>query len=251
MAQSIFYDKPVPLNKEAHKDLKIGPNEGGFSFAKNTNSVLLSGMEFANAAKEYPIIFIKAGKSILPIALLGFRTDENLFIDDDGKWDAKYIPAFVRRYPFILSEAPGSGDKDGAKELTVCIDEDFPGLSTEEGSPLFDEDGNQTELLKNAISFLQEYQSQYQRTEIFVNRLKELDLLTGYTANAELADGEKISMGGLFVVDEKKLMELEKKKAMELFRSGELSWVYAHLLSLSNMNAVISRMVPKKAEDAE
>jgi hypothetical protein len=249
MAQSIFYDKPVPLNKEAHKDLKIGPNEAGFSFAKNTNSVLLSGMEFVHAAKEYPIIFIQAGESILPVALLGFRTDENLFVDEDGKWDAKYIPAFVRRYPFILAEAPGKG-KDDAKELTVCIDEDFPGLSKEDGSPLFDEEGNQTELLDNAITFLQEYQSQYQRTEIFVNRLKDLDLLTGYTANAELADGEKVSMSGLLVIDEKKLVELEKKKAMELFRSGELSWIYAHLLSLSNMNSVISRMVPKKDKDA-
>ncbi|MBF0194664.1 MAG: SapC family protein [Magnetococcales bacterium] len=249
MAQSIFYDKPVPLNKEVHKDLKIGPNDAGFSFAKNTNSVLLSGMEFVHAAKEYPIIFIEAGESILPVALLGFRTDENLFVDEDGKWDAKYIPAFVRRYPFILAEAPGS-EEDDTKELTVCIDEDFPGLSKEEGSPLFDEDGKQTELLDNAISFLQEYQAQYQRTEIFVNRLKGLDLLTGYTANAELADGEKVSMAGLLVIDEKKLMELEKKKAMELFRSGELSWVYAHLLSLSNMNSVISRMVPKEKDAA-
>ncbi|MBF0380704.1 MAG: SapC family protein [Magnetococcales bacterium] len=249
MAQSIFYDKPVPLNKDAHRDLKIGPNEAGFSFAKNTNSVLLSGMEFVHAAKEYPIIFINAGNSILPVALLGFRTDENLFVDDDGKWDAKYIPAFVRRYPFILAEAP-TGNEDQNKEMTVCIDEDFPGLNNEEGSPLFDEDGNQTELLDNAITFLQEYQSQYQRTEIFVNRLKELELLTAYTANAEFANGEKISMAGLMVIDEKKLVELEKKKAMELFRSGELSWVYAHLLSLSNMNTVINRMVPDKEADA-
>ena len=70
-----------------------------------------------------------------------------------------------------------------------------------------------------------------------------------YTASAELVGGEKVSMAGLFVIDEKKLVELEKKKAMELFRSGELSWIYAHLLSLSNMNSVISRMIPKKEED--
>ena len=245
MAQLMFYEKPVPLNKEAHKDLKIGTNEAGFSFAKQTNSVLLSGMEFVHAAKEYPIIFIKAGERTLPVALLGFRKDENLFIDADGKWDARYIPAFVRRYPFILAESPEAEQVEGEeKKLAVCIDEAFPGLNKEEGNPLFDDKGEPTELLDNAIKFLKEYQAQYQRTEIFINRLNDMDLLTGYTANAELPGGEKVSLSGLMVVDEKKLMALDKNQAMELFRSGELGWIYAHLLSLSNMNAVMSRMTP-------
>jgi hypothetical protein len=244
MAQLMFYNNPIPLSKEAHKDLKIGPNESGFAFAKNTNSVLLSGKEFIHAAKEYPIIFISAGERMLPVALLGFRKDENLFVDDSGKWDAKYIPAFVRRYPFILAEAPDGAEGD-AKKLAVCIDETFSGLSKEEGKPLFDDEGKPTELLDNAVKFLKDYQSQYQRTEIFINRLKDLDLLTGYTANAELKDGEKISISGLMVIDEKKLMALEKNQAMELFRSGELGWIYTHLLSLSNMNTVMNRMKPK------
>ena len=245
MAQLMFYDKPVPLNKEAHKDLKIGPNENGFSFAKNTNSVLLSGMEFVHAAKEYPIIFIKAGEVALPVALLGFRKDENFFVDSDGKWDAKYIPAFVRRYPFVLAQAP-EGKEGEEKKLAVCIDENFPGLNNKEGKALFTDSGEPTELLENAIKFLKEYQAQYQRTEIFVNRLNDLDLLTGYTASAELQDGEKLSLSGLMVVDEKKLMALDKNKAMELFRSGEMGWIYAHLLSLSNMNAVMARMSAKE-----
>jgi hypothetical protein len=245
MAQLMFYEKPVALNKEVHKDLKIGPNETGFSFAKNTNSVLISGMEFVHAAKEYPIIFIKAGDRVLPVALLGFRKDENLFIDEAGVWDAKYIPAFVRRYPFVLAEAPDDTNADSeadGKRLAVCIDETFPGLNKDEGKPLFADDGQPTELLDNAIKFLKEYQAQYQRTEIFVNRLNDLDLLTGYTASAELKDGEKLSLSGLMVVDEKKLMALDKKEAMELFRSGELGWIYAHLFSLSNMNAVVARI---------
>lgn len=256
MAQLMFYEKPVALNRDAHKDLKIGPNESGFGFARKTNSVVISGMEFVHAAKEYPIIFIKAGKATLPIALLGFRQDQNLFVDEKGKWDARYVPAFVRRYPFILAEAPGgegasageSGGPEG-KKLAVCIDESFAGLSREEGKPLFQESGEPTELLQNAIKFLQEYQAQYQRTEIFINRLVDLDLLTGFTANAELKTGEKIALSGLLVVDEKKLMALEKNQVMELFRSGEMGWIYAHLLSLSNMNAVMARM-PEAHEGA-
>ncbi len=244
MAQLMFYEKPVPLSKDVHKELKIIPNKAGFGFARRTNSVILSGMEFVIAAKEYPIIFIKAGESILPVALLGFRKDENLFVTTSGEWDANYIPAFIRRYPFILAAPPGSASDDESK-LAVCIDENYAGLSKDEGKPLFDADGNQTELLEGAIKFLGDYQAQYKRTEIFINRLRDLDLLTAYTASAELQDGEKLSLSGLMAVDEKKLVALEKNHVMELFRSGELGWIYAHLLSLSNMNAVIKRMAEK------
>ncbi|MBF0401246.1 MAG: SapC family protein [Magnetococcales bacterium] len=229
MKQLLFYEEPVALNKERHRAFKIDSSGANFSFAKKTNSVIITGMEFVHIAKEYPVVFAKAGDRVIPLALLGLRNDENLFVNDTGRWDARYVPAFVRRYPFVLAD---SGDGN----LAVCIDEGFAGFNTERGVPLFDEAGEQAPLLENAIRFLKEYQGQNQRTELFVNRLQDMDLLTELTARAELAGGVKFSMGGLLVVDEKKLMELPQEKALELFRSGELGWIYAHLLSLSNMS---------------
>ena len=245
MKQLLFYENPVALNKERHKAFKIDNTGANFSFAKSTNSVIVTGMEFVHIAKEYPIVFAKAGDRTIPLALLGLRNDENLFVDENGKWDARYLPAFVRRYPFVLADA-GEG---GAGNLAVCIDEGFSGFNTKNGIPLFNEEGAEAPLLENAIRFLKEYQGQHQRTEIFINRLKNLDLLTELTAKAELAGGAKFSMGGLLVVEEKKLMELEKKEAMELFRSGELGWIYAHLLSLSNMSR-LADMLGKKGSAA-
>ncbi|MBF0462085.1 MAG: SapC family protein [Magnetococcales bacterium] len=242
MKQLLFYEQPVALNKERHRAFKIDNKGASFSFTKATNSVIITGMEFVHVAKEYPIVFAKAGDRIVPLALLGLRNDENLFVNEAGHWDARYIPAFVRRYPFVLAD---SGDGN----LAVCIDEGFAGFNTETGIPLFNEAGEQAPLLENAINFLKEYQGQNQRTEIFVNRLKEMDLLTELTARAELAGGVKFSMGGLLVVDEKKLVELDKEKALELFRSGEMGWIYAHLLSLSNMNR-LAEMLGKIGGDA-
>ncbi|MBF0095724.1 MAG: SapC family protein [Magnetococcales bacterium] len=242
MKQLLFYEQPVALNKERHRALKIDNKGANYSFAQATNSVIITGMEFVHVAKEYPIVFAKAGDRTIPLAMLGLRNDENLYIDGNGQWDARYIPAFVRRYPFVLAD---SGDGN----LAVCIDETFAGFNSESGTPLFNEDGEQAPLLENAIRFLKEYQGQNQRTEIFVNRLKEMELLTELTARAELAGGVKFSMGGLLVVDEKKLMELPQEKALELFRSGELGWIYAHLLSLSNMNR-LAELLSKLGVDA-
>lgn len=242
MAQLLFYEKPVPLNKDAHREFKIRTSENFYAFSKATNSVLLAGVEFVHASKEYGIMFAKAGERIVPVALLGLRNDENLYVDANGHWDARYIPAYVRRYPFVLADSP-----QGDGQMAVCVDESFSGFNKEEGQPLFQEDGEQAPLLTNAINFLRDYQGQYQRTEIFVNRLKDMDLFTEMSAQAELPDGQKVAMNGLMVVNEKKLLELENSKAMELFQAGELAWVYAHLFSLSNLQALADRLAKRSA----
>ena len=107
MANLLFYKNPVPLNKNDHKDKKISSIGRNFMFAGETNSVILAGVEFSEAAKEYPIVFTQAGDKVVPVALLGLRNEENLFVDGKGGWDGRYIPSFVRRYPFILAETGG------------------------------------------------------------------------------------------------------------------------------------------------
>lgn len=241
MASLLFYDNPVALNKSAHKDLKINGANANFSFAADTNSVILAGVEFTEAAKEYPIVFAQAGDGMVPVALLGLRNNENLCVDEKGHWDARYIPAFVRRYPFVLAETGDEGQR------MVCIDESFAGFGDKEGEPLFENEAP-TPVLQQAIDFLEEYQRQYIRTERFISRLRELDLLMSLNAKVDMADGEQFSLNGLMVVDEKKLLALEDAKALEFFKSGELAWVYCHLMSLGNMSRMIDRIAKSKSK---
>ena len=100
-------------------------------FAGETNSVILAGVEFSEAAKEYPIVFTQAGDKVVPVAMLGLRNEENLFVDDKGGWDGRYIPSFVRRYPFVLAETGETGQQ------AVCIDDAYEGFNDDEGEPLF------------------------------------------------------------------------------------------------------------------
>ena len=242
MSTLLFYGKPVVLNKETHKNLKVKPAAGDFSFARKTNSVILAGVEFAEAAKEYPIVFAAtANDKIVPVALLGLRNEENLYVDEDGKWDAKYIPAFVRRYPFVLAE----GNKPS--ELAVCIDEDYAGFQEDEGESLFNEDGTNSPMLDKALKFLGEYQQQYSLTEKFIEALKELDLFQTLNARIDLTDGRKFALSNFMVIDEKKLLGLKQKDAFNLFKEGKLAWVYAHLISLSNMSRMLNRIPAEEA----
>jgi hypothetical protein len=235
MANLLFYDNPVALNKVTHKDTRIKPMINNFGFAAKTNSVILAGVEFTEAAKEYPIVFASSGESVIPVALLGLRNAENLFVTGDGTWDAKYIPAFVRRYPFVLAETGDEGQR------VVCIDEDFSGFSKDEGEPLFEND-EATPILQQALDFLDEYQKQYMRTETFVQRLKDNDLLMSLNAKIDMADGAQFALTGLLAVDEKKLLQLADDKALEFFKSGELAWVYCHLMSLGSMGRMVERI---------
>jgi len=235
MTNLLFYDKPVALNKIAHKDLRINSAADSFGFARKTNSVILAGVEFSEAAKEYPIVFAQANDHIVPVALLGLRNEENLYVNADGHWDARYIPAFVRRYPFVLAETGDTGQR------AVCIDEGYPGFDLRQGEPLFDA-GEPTPVLTQAMNFLEEYQRQYLRTETFIQRLQGNDLLKALNAKVDLVSGEQFNLSGLLVVDEKKLLELIDTKALELFRSGELAWIYCHLMSLGCMTAMIDRV---------
>ncbi|MBT4159771.1 MAG: peptidase, partial [Gammaproteobacteria bacterium] len=132
-------------------------------------------------------------------------------------------------------------------------DEAFEGFNDDEGEPLFEGDET-TQILQQAMDFLEEYQKQYVRTEAFVKRLKDNDLLMALNAKVDMVDGQQFGLTGLLAVDERKLLQLPDDKALELFRSGELSWLYCHLMSLGCMGRLIDRMGkrgPVSAEEKE
>ncbi|MDP2831783.1 MAG: SapC family protein [Pseudomonadota bacterium] len=241
MKTLLFYEKPVALNRESHRDVHVEmPSD--FSFASGINSVLLSGMEFIEALREYPIVFARLEDGrVIPVALLGLRESENLYVLDNGRWDARYVPAFVRRYPFVLAESTQN------KTLTVCIDEAYEGLDADDGQTLFDEEGKETPFLKQLMEFMSQYQTDFKRTERFVNHIRSLGLFTEMSAKVELTDGRNVLLKDFLVVDEKKLQDLDKNNAQALLKSGEMGLVYAHLLSLGNLARLVDRLAERKA----
>jgi len=240
MSDLVYYEKPVLLDREKHKRRRVKAGSG-FGFARSANSLYVTGAEFNEACKEYAVVFTRSPRDkLVPVVMLGLRARENLFVVDDDRWDARYVPAFVRRYPFVLAELPG-------QSLGVCVDEAYAGLGETEGEPLFDAQGKETPFLRNAIDFLTQYQREHLRTEAFCRRLDEAGLLTEMNARADLVDGRSFTVNGLLVVDEKKLLALPDATALALFRAGELHLVSMHLASLSNMQRLVDRLAQRKS----
>lgn len=247
MAEVLFYERPVPLNRTQHKDLRLKGLQS-LKFAANVHSVPLTGVEFALAARDMPILF--AGASVEdagPMALLGLRQNENLFVDVNGVWEANtYVPAFVRRYPFVLAEKPAGQEGD---DFTVFLDEAYEGFGSNDGDRLFKEDGTDSEILANAVNFLGEFQQHVGRTQWFMQQLRKHDLLEPRNIRLE-KDGKTINLNGLFVVNENKLRELDEKTAHEFLREGVFGWIYSHLLSLANIDRSAQRLDARESKEA-
>lgn len=234
----LFYKKVVPLNKDVHGELYLEGIEG-YQHTKETNSIYIAAIEFLQISKEYPIVFAQgADEKIFPVALLGVKKNENLFVDNKGSWTANYIPAYVRRYPFVLATPD---DKEST--FTVCIDESFPGFNTaKEGKPLFNEQGEQHDLLNQAVDFLRDYQSHVHLTTLFCENLSKLNILEPMQANMEFANGEKGALGGFMGVNRDKLKTLKPAQLAELVKSDQLELIFAHLSSLQNLNSLMKRL---------
>tara|TARA_R110000782_G_scaffold137977_3_gene230428 strand:+ start:1374 stop:2126 length:753 start_codon:yes stop_codon:yes gene_type:complete len=237
-ALPLFYKKVVPLNKKVHGELYIEGIEG-YSHTKETNSIYIAAVEFLQVSREYPIVFAKgADNAVFPVALLGLEKNKNLFVGDKGDWTADYTPAYVRRYPFILATTDDNKDN-----FAVCIDESFPGFNTaKEGEALFDDKGEQTDILNQAVDFLKDYQSHVKLTALFCENLSKLDILEPVQANIERATGEKISLGGFMCVNREKLKATKPAKLVELLKTDQMELIFAHLASLSNLNALMKRI---------
>ncbi len=231
-----MYTNPVLLNSIIHKSLRVGQLIQ-FGFAEKMNSVMIVAQEFFEAAKQYPVLFSKGTDgALIAVAITGIQ--RNLFIDSAGAWaNGYYLPAFLRRYPYILSE-----DETQRETLSVCIDKDFIGFDDPDGARLFTDDGGMTPILEHTVDFLRLYHEQSKITGAFVAKIDELKILKPVDVTVALNCGEKYTMGGLSMVDEDVLQKLSNNTVMELFRLGYLPWVYVHLCSLANFNTIINRM---------
>jgi hypothetical protein len=234
----LFYSKPEPLSRELHGKIGLRRIEKPFGFAAKTNVVPLTVGEFAMAALSYPIIF--AGDRYQPLAVMGVGQGSNLYVGEDGAFQiGAYIPAYIRRYPFVLANDQARGN------LVVCIDRASSLLGEDCALPFFDEKGEATEYTNGCIEFCNNFETEGRRTESFITLLKDLDLFetkrsTMTPTNADGTPGEPQPLAEYFAVSEEKLRDLPADKIKELIANGAIAQIYAHLTSLIGWDRLVA-----------
>ncbi|MDO8799246.1 SapC family protein [Phenylobacterium sp.] len=234
----LFYSKPEPLTSDHHKTLGVKRMDGPFGFAKAGHAVPLTVTEFPLAAVSGPIIFV--GDEKMPLAVMGLNAGDNMFIQDNGIFESGvYIPAYIRRYPFVFA------NDDKAQQMVLCIDRAAEFIVEGGEMAFFDEKGEPTEYTQNCISFCNDYEVERQRTQFFLGILKDNDLFELKTAthtptNPDGTPGEPQKIAEYFGVSEEKLAKLAPEKLAELRDNGALGQIYAHLVSLVGWDRLVA-----------
>lgn len=240
-----IYEDLVQLNRDEHRTLKLAPVRAAYAFARNTNSVVISASELAMAALDFPCVFVQSTDGHALAALMGLRNQENLFVQPDGNWVRNvYQPAFLRRYPFVL------GEDEAFSNFTVYLDRAYAGFDTETGDPLFDADGKETKLLEDVKHFLVDYRNRVLATRDFANHLASLGLLQEGTIEYKFENNEVISLNGFKTIDEAKLHALDAATLKDFATRGWLGLIYAHLLSLNQVQRLAQRLDDRNQSDA-
>lgn len=234
--QLLIYEKVEPVTNQRHREWSLKKSTD-CTFAKHVNAVPLTAVEFSAASAEYAIVFTGTAGAYMPTVILGMRDRQNLYVNEDGSWRAKYLPAFIRRYPFVFAS------NEGGTRFTLCVDEAFSGCNQAGlGERLFDAEGTRTQYLDGVLNFLQQYQGQFQLTQAFARKLQDLGLLEPMQAQITLSTGEKIALAGFLAVNRDRLKKLSAEKLAELMQRDELELIYLHLQSIRNISVLADRL---------
>src|SRR5688572_22323819 len=235
----LFYSALEALNVTQHGKMHIKPIEKAPIIAK-THAIPATVDEFALLQRHYPIVF-SVGEQPVPLVLMGLNEGVNVFLNEDGKLhdSMMYVPAYMRRYPFLLARLRPDTD-----ELSLCFDPASGAVGElDEGEPLFD--GDQPSQATMAIlQFCEQFETAGQRTAAFIEELKKSGLLMdGEVAIQPEGAEQPFVYRGFQMVDEEKLRELRGDELRKMNQNGMLALIYAHLFSLPQIREVFSRQV--------
>ncbi len=234
----ILYKELVPLNSNDHGSWKGRTTEKA-PWVSSQHAIPLTVEEFPLAQRDFPIVF-SAGDNPVPLALMGLNEGVNVFFEDDGTpIGAPYVPAYVRRYPFLLAKLQPETDN-----LSLCFDptSDLVG-DFDEGQPLFGEDKQPSEHCKNLLDFCEKFEQAGNKTQMFVEELTKADLLMDGEISIQRRDNpdQPFTYRGFRMVNQDKLRELRGDQLRKWNESGLLPLIFAHLFSLDLMRVIFAR----------
>ena len=218
-----------------HKGVKID-NEN-FDIAENrVNAVTVVANELSTLVHEYPIFMTKHGKTnqYQLLAILGFETGQNLYIDGEF-WRGSFIPMDILRRPF-QAYIP---DKENPSKGQIAIDMAHPWVNSIKGHDLVDEQGNASEYFARIEKTFAQLMGGNAYTLQALETADTLQLIEPVTLNIELANGDKKDLNGLFSFNQEKVAALTGEALEQSHKSGLLQICHLMLSSGANLQKLI------------
>lgn len=214
------------LDVKEHQHLRFSAAKN-YAFARVLRQAPLALAEALPASLCFPVLFT-ADESLTLVALLG--KENNMFVDTQNRWSASYVPVHIQRYPFVLGQVKGSAD------YMVMADLDAPHFEQKEGTPLFSETGEIHDSLKPVVQLMLEFEAGRQAS--LLQSIQDAGILVARDLYKS-ADGKKQLLGKYQVVDQQKLNALDDATLAAWVRSGLMSLIDAHLLSLRHLKVML------------
>ncbi len=235
----LLYTGLEPLNRNLHGKMKVR-RLSGLPRVALAHAIPVTVDEFAMAQRHYPIVF-SAGENPVPIALMGLHEGTNAFFDETGtlREPGIYLPAYLRRFPFLLARL-----REDSDELSLCFDPTAETIGEfDEGEALFSGD-DPSDATKAILEFCEQFEQAGQRTQAFMEQLKEHSLLMdGEVAIQPEGAEQPFIYRGFQMVDEEKFRNLRGDELRKLNQNGVLPLLMAHLFSLSVIREIFGRQV--------
>ena len=226
------------LNNVDHKDTRV-ITERSARYGDAVMFAMVFPFEFRSVQAFYPILFHRDQRGeMYPVALFGFEAGENLFLDDSG-WNARYVPAMIRRQPFLIGFEAATKQGEGEQRRMLSLDMAHPRVSKERGEPLFQPLGGRTPFLEEMAALLETIYQGAELNKKFVQALQELGLIEYVTFDIALADGSRNQLLGFFAIDEEKVRGLSGEVLGQLSSSGFLMPLFMMLASTTNVRTLV------------
>jgi hypothetical protein len=234
----LFYNDLMPLNSRDHASWKAKETDA-LPWLATANAIPLTIDEFPLAQRYLPIVF-SSGENPIPLGLMGLNEGVNVYVDEDGRVTGPtYVPAYVRRYPFMLTKLTPE-----ATELSLCFDP-TSGLIGEfdEGHALFDGD-KPAEAVDRTLKFCEQFDQAAQRTKLAMDEFKKHDLIMDGEVSIEHNQSDQpFVYRGFGMINEEKLRDLDAEVVKELNQNGLLALMHAHLFSLNMTREIFGMQV--------
>jgi len=238
-ANPLFYKSIVPVDSQRHRSVRMFRPLRPLAYAREANLIPALVDEFDLAMADIAIAFLPGAEGPSAVFVTGAAPGTNVYVTDSGLWNGAYVPAYLRRYPFIIGDVTETNS-------VLCIDETYAGLGETEGERFFSDTGVQEAALSSALVLAQSYRDTAARTEVFCAMLSDFGLLQTATLDTTNPDGSKTVVHGLLIVDEMALAALPADKLHALHQAGYLRAIYAQIASLRAVSKLSSPVRVKR-----